>query len=194
MSLSQLIKKGALRGLATATPATVATDRPCVMQSVATVAAVSVATVPDIAANDPTDPSNSKVLAKVEATSAKPHPDLDRWCWPYSSAMNTAEIDTFTARLSRFIDKGLSLADAEALADSLVKRDREMDDRRLCLECIHLHDGGTGRWRCGNAVAAGIGVHAADAQRPTDLTRLMRHCPGFTHFHSQGNTSVKPRL
>ena len=64
--------------------------------------------------------------------------DPDRWCWPHSTAMNTGEIDTFTARLARFTDKGLSLDDSEALADKLVLRDRESDDRRLCLECAHL--------------------------------------------------------
>lgn len=55
--------------------------------------------------------------------------DPDRWCWPDGLAMNTAEIDTFTARLARFTDKGLTLAVAESLADGLVQRDREMDDR-----------------------------------------------------------------
>lgn len=179
MSLSTLIQKGGLRGLATAT---VATDRPPITPSVATVATVNVATAPDIAANDPPAPTKSKVSAKVEAASADP----DRWCWPHSSAMNTAEIDTFTARLARFTDKGLTLADAEALADGLVQRDREMDDRHLCLECVHLR-GGTGRWYCGNAVLAGIGPHAADAQLTSDLTHQLQRCAGFTNFHGQGN-------
>ena len=49
--------------------------------------------------------------------------DPDRWCWPHGAAMNTVEIDTFTARLARFTDKGMSLSDAEALADKLVVRD-----------------------------------------------------------------------
>lgn len=74
--------------------------------------------------------------------------DPDRWCWPHGSAMNTAEIDAFTARLARFTDKGLSLDNTEALADKLVTRDRDNDSRRLCLECAHLQ--GVGRWGCGN--------------------------------------------
>jgi hypothetical protein len=37
----------------------------------------------------------------------------DACCWPHSTAMNGAEIDTFTARVARFTDKGLSLIDAE---------------------------------------------------------------------------------
>ena len=67
-----------------------------------------------------------------------PAPYPDRWCWPHSEAMNGREIDTFMARVARFTGKGLGLDDAEALADKLVRRDREPDDRGLCLECIHL--------------------------------------------------------
>lgn len=65
--------------------------------------------------------------------------DPDRWCWPHSTAMNTVEIDTFIARLARFTDKGLIKDAAECLADSLVIRDREQDDRAMCLECTHFH-------------------------------------------------------
>lgn len=182
MSLSKLIQKGGLRGLATATPATVATDRPRVLPTVATVATVNVATSPDIAANDSAAQTKSLVSAKGETAFSDP----DRWCWPDGSAMNTIEIDTFTARLTRFIDKGLPLADAEALADRMVKRDREMDDRHLCLECVHLR-GSTGGRHCGNAVLAGMGMHAAHALLPNDLTRQPQRCAGFTNFHGQGD-------
>lgn len=126
-------------------------------------------------------------VANPETPAANaPAIDPDRWCWPHGPAMNTAEIDTFTARLARFTDKGLTLADAEALADGLVQRDREMDDRHLCLECVHLR-GSTGRWFCGSAVLAGIGPHAADAQLTSDLTHQPQRCAGFINFHGQGN-------
>lgn len=73
-------------------------------------------------------------VANPETPAANaPAIDPDRWCWPDGLAMNTAEIDTFTARRARFTDKGLTLAVAESLADGLVQRDREMDDRHLCL-------------------------------------------------------------
>lgn len=85
---------------------------------------------------------------------ATPAPDPDRYCWPHSPAMNAQEIDTFTARLTRFTDKGLNLTDSEGLADKLVMRDREGDDRRLCLECAHLR--GVDRWSCGNWELAGM--------------------------------------
>lgn len=78
-------------------------------------------------------PGNDGVNAETPAID-----DLDRWAWPHSTAMAGAEIDRFTARLVRFTDKGLTLDDGEALADKLVTRDREADDRRLCLECTHL--------------------------------------------------------
>jgi hypothetical protein len=99
----------------------------------------------------------------------------DACCWPYSSAMTGAEIDTFTARLARFTDKGLSLIDAEALADKLVIRDREGDDRRVCLECAHLRYGG----RCGNWQVAGVAMRSRDAQLPPDLILQLQRCDGF---------------
>ena len=104
----------------------------------------------------------------------------DHGCWPDSPAMNAREIDTFTRRLERFTRKGLRLADAEALADTLVRRDRETDDRRLCLECRHLQ-GGVGRWHCGNGLVAGVTLRAADAQLPGELARQLQRCAGFPH-------------
>lgn len=106
-------------------------------------------------------------------------PDPDCGCWPASTAMNTGEIDTFTARLALFTDKGLTLDDAEAMADRLVSRDRETDDRRLCLECLHLAGHGAASWRCGNWQAAGVAIRAGDAQLPGDLVCQLQRCDGF---------------
>lgn len=156
-----MLKKGGLRQSATATPATLATDKTYTPPSVATVATVAVAKATGRAANDPA-------------------PDPDRWCWPHSTAMTGAEIDTFTARLARFTDKGLSLIDGEALADKLVIRDRESDDRRLCLECLHLA-GHAGSWRCGNWQRAGIAIRARDNQLPLDLVFELQRCDGLAH-------------
>lgn len=158
MNLASLIKKGSLRQSATATPATLATHGTFYPPTVATVATVAVAKSPDGAANDP-------------AT------DADRWCWPHSTAMTGAEIDTFTARLSRFTDKGLILDDGEALADKLVIRDRDLDDRHLCLECLHL--AGRGSWRCSNWQRSGIASQSRDAQLPGELVRKLQRCDGF---------------
>lgn len=99
--------------------------------------------------------------------------DPDRWNWPNSPAMNAAEVDTFTARLARFTDKGLIVPVAEALADGLVIRDREADDRRLCLECAHLQ--GFNHWRCANWQQAEM----AREGLARDLVTMLQRCPGF---------------
>lgn len=96
--------------------------------------------------------------------------DPDRWCWPHSSAMNGDEIDHLAMRLVRFIDQGVPLNDAEALADRLVIRDREGDDRQSCLECAHL----SGR-RCGAWQLAGIG----GPNVPVNLLTLPQRCAAF---------------
>lgn len=111
----------------------------------------------------------------------------DRWCWPASDAMNTVEIETFTARLSRFTDKGMTIADGEVLADKLVIRDRQREDRHSCFECSHL--AGAGGWRCGNWQRAGVAIRSRDAQLPTDLVNLLQRCDGFTQaIHFQKKT------
>lgn len=162
MTLVELIKKGSLHGLATATPATVATIQPQALPTVATIATFAVATAQYPAANDP-------------------QPDTDRWCWPHSTAMNTMEIDTFTVRLARFTDKGLDLVAGELLADKLVIRDRDKDDRAVCLECIHLGGYGATSWRCANWQAAGIAIRARDAPLAVALVCQLQRCEGFAN-------------
>lgn len=134
-------------------------------------------------ANDPTAPDREAwperaAIAEYDGGLSRQDAEAlaDSCCWPHSSAMNGAEIDTFTARLARFTDKGLSLEDAERLADKLVIRDREGDDRRVCLECVHLRHGG----RCGNWQAAGVAIRARDAQVPGDFTAMLQRCDGFS--------------
>jgi len=105
--------------------------------------------------------------------------DPDRWSYPHSTAMNTAEIDRFTARLARFTDRGVILSEAERLADLLVIRDREQDDRALCLECAHLQRAG----RCGNWQRAGVAIRARDAFMPLELVRQLQRCDGFSDHH-----------
>jgi hypothetical protein len=99
--------------------------------------------------------------ASIVAAGALPGSDPDADCWPHSTAMNGTEIDLFTARLHRFTDKGLTIADGEVLADKLVVRDREADDRRFCMECRHLSGFGQTSWRCGNWQAAGVAIRSA---------------------------------
>ena len=118
--------------------------------------------------------------ASIVAAGALPGNDPNAHCWPHSTAMNGAEIDLLTARLHRFTDKGLTIADGEALADKLVVRDREADDRRFCLECRHLSGVGQTSWRCGNWQSAGIATRSRDSQLPADLVLQLQRCDGFT--------------
>ncbi len=111
-----------------------------------------------------------KPQAPVSATTA-PAPGPDRWAWPHSDAWNTAEIELFNRRAALFVRRGAGEPQAEAMADRLVNRDRDDDDRRLCLECRHLR--GEGPYRCGNARAAG--VHADLAR---DLVLTLQRCHG----------------
>jgi hypothetical protein len=104
------------------------------------------------------------------APATEPAIDPDRWCWPQSSALNSTEIDLFLSRLARFTEKGASYDVAERMAEKLVIRDREGDDRRLCLECSHLQ----GSWRCGNHVRAGVG-----RDLPFELVLMLQRCPGL---------------
>lgn len=113
-----------------------------------------------------------------------PAADPDRWCWPHSEAMNTGEIDAFTARLARFTDRGLGLDDAEALADKLVTRDRESDDRRLCLECLHLSGQSGKTWDCRNWQAAKVAIRARDAQLSAALVLQLHRCDGFKEVNA----------
>lgn len=100
--------------------------------------------------------------------------DPDRHCWPNTNAMNTAEIDTFMARVHLFTERGKNTTEAEGLADSLVKRDREADDRRMCLECSHLRRS-AGLWRCGQSQRAGLAV----AEVSGDVVNLLQRCSAF---------------
>jgi len=88
--------------------------------------------------------------------------------------MNALELDTFTERLSRFTAKGLTLAQAEALADRLVIRDREGLDMGACLECQHC----TGS-RCTAPARAGLGTPGLRAFDVHPIRDLLQRCSGF---------------
>jgi hypothetical protein len=81
------------------------------------------------------------------------------------------EIDTFTAREARFARMGRT--DAEYLAERLTLRDRQHDDRRLCLECAALADNG----RC---LVAARGRLPGAVRRLEPVLTILHRCPGFT--------------
>ncbi len=99
---------------------------------------------------------------------------VDRWCWPRGIALNARELNAFAARLSSFTDKRLALAEMERLADQLVLRDRQWDDRRLCLECLNLRRSGS-TWVCAKWQLAGLGSTGV----PADLAWQLQRCDGF---------------
>ena len=102
--------------------------------------------------------------------------------------MTGREIDTFTARLHHFTRRGLVALDAERLADKLVTRDREADDRRLCLECAHLA-GYAGTWGCRNWQRAGVATKPQHAQLSAALVNQPQRCDGFKDQNQQGTAT-----
>lgn len=84
------------------------------------------------------------------------------------------ENDTGIPRLMLFIDLGLSMDDAQTMVDRLEQRDREQDDRRLCLECVHLSGFSSAR-RCSQWQA--VGTHSSAI--PADLALILQRCPRF---------------
>ena len=119
-----------------------------------------------LAASAPTITTPAIAVPAVEPGAAV----SDAWCWPQSGAMNGAEIDATVIRLQLFARHGIGEAQADELADLLVLRDRQLDDRRLCLECRSYRPG-----RCGNHRAARL--HSPEVGR--DLAALLQRCPGF---------------
>jgi hypothetical protein len=80
-----------------------------------------------------------------------------------------------TARLALFTDRGLRLNEAQISVGRLRTRDRECDDRRLCLECRHL-SGGPGAWQCSQWRMLKVRSPAV----PTDLALLLlQRCKAF---------------
>jgi hypothetical protein len=64
-------------------------------------------------------------------------------------------------------------ADADHLAERLTLRDRQHDDRRLCLECAALAD----NRRC---LVAARGRLAGADRRLEPVPTILQRCPGFT--------------
>ena len=74
------------------------------------------------------------------------------WVW------SEIETQTFLVRQTQFQALGLPDALAEKLADQLVARDRDGDDRRLCAECRHCRPGP----RCTKQLAVLDVLHRCD--------------------------------
>jgi hypothetical protein len=90
----------------------------------------------------------------------------------HAAGWDDAEIDAFRAREARFARLGRTV-DAEHLAERLTLRDRELDDRRMCLECAALADNG----RC---LAAMRGRLPGASRRLAPVPTILQRCEGFT--------------
>jgi hypothetical protein len=88
--------------------------------------------------------------------------------------MNGNEIEAFEGRLNILSRRGFNVPGAEAMAEKFLARDRDGDDRRMCLECFHL----SGK-RCGNWQQAGVALSARDAILATEFMSMFQRCQGF---------------
>ena len=84
-------------------------------------------------------------------------------------AWTDADIVAYLGRRARLVRWGWTEANAERLAERLVRRDRESDDRGACVECRHYRPG-----RCGNHRDAGM--YSAELGR--DLAAMLQRCGG----------------
>lgn len=80
--------------------------------------------------------------------------NVSAWNW------SDTEIAIFTKRTQLFQRRGMSVKDAEQVSERLLVRDRDRDDRRLCIECRHCN----GK-RC---------------QMGSAMLNILQRCPRFT--------------
>jgi hypothetical protein len=90
----------------------------------------------------------------------------------HAESWNADTIDAFTARRDAILRRGYSADDADDLAERLTLRDREQDDRRMCIECTHLGE----RGRC---LAAAVGRLPGADRRLEPVPIILQRCEGF---------------
>lgn len=100
-------------------------------------------------------------------------------------AWTDADIERFLAVRDRLLRWGWPESEAEDLADRAVEGRRGGDERRACIECLHL---GAGR-RCGNPRAAGLGLDL-----PRALVELPQRCPGYADYTQLASCSQNDGL
>ena len=89
----------------------------------------------------------------------------------HAEPWDDAAIGRFQARVQRIGRRGFGEQDADDLAERLHLRDVRGDDRRTCVECLHLRPR---PWRCGNQQAAAVARELA-----AELVTTFQDCPGF---------------
>ncbi len=90
----------------------------------------------------------------------------------YAAPWTDGEIQGFKARAARFQRRRFTELEAERLAEVLLLRDRDGDDRRMCLECSGLD----GQGRC---LPARRGLIAGAGRVLEPITTTLHRCEGF---------------
>ena len=98
-----------------------------------------------------------------------------------AAAWTDSDIARFADRRARLLRWGWPAPEAEKLAERLVIRDRERDDRVSCTDCRHYRPS-----RCGNHRAALL--HSHEVGR--DLAAMVQRCPGFAPWHPGGGSKL----
>ena len=119
-------------------------------------------------------PANGHVgppaAAKPARRSGYPYMTPEQGDECHQGGWDDAEIESFMARSTRLNARGR--ADAEHLAERLTLRDRQADDRHMCLECRELDAGG----RC---AAARRGALTGTDRRFEPTQNIPMRCPAF---------------
>lgn len=157
MSLTDLIRKSEPLPVATAIPATRATDSGAQQGNVAVIATVAVAK------------AKAQEPEPVEARTDAAAPHVARWPGAHTDG---GDGTAFALRVQRFTERGMSESDAADLAGRLSLRDQDGDDRRICLECSHLGSSG----RC---IAAATGRLPGSSPRLAPVQTILQRCEGF---------------
>lgn len=126
--------------------------------------------VPVIAVMPVTTPVMVAMPVNVDRGRGNPYMTPEQGDDCHACGWDDAEIALFMARSARFAQIGRR--DAERLAERLTLRDRQADDRRMCIESRELELSG----RC--AAARRGAVPGADRKMEPVQTILMR-CPSF---------------
>lgn len=108
---------------------------------------------------------NLQKAAFVGFAGADPAPFQERECH-----------DTiFMARTALFMSRDLDKDNADAAANRLAQRDRQHDERRICLECRHL-SGSRSRRYCRQGKETG---QSGSSIIPSELAATLQRCAGF---------------
>jgi hypothetical protein len=142
------------RNFATAIPAIPATQPEGEETTVAKIATVAVA-----------NPKEAQTQLAPEPP--KPEPRLS---WSDYTPASEGELARMAARTEAFERMGLTFDEIDLVVDRLLRRDREGDDRHLCIECQHVRGSATG-WRC-DALRGAI--------PPDWVTIRLQRCPTFS--------------